>query len=243
MTGRVLILGGTGEARRLATALVAEGVDVVSSLAGRVADPVVPPGEVRIGGFGGAAGLTAWLQAHPMQSLVDATHPFAATMTASAAAAAEATGIPLLRLQRPGWSPQPGDDWRWVDTPTEAALAVAGFGSVFLTTGRRGLGAFAGLTGRCLVRSVDPPDPPLPERTTVVLARGPFAVSDELALMRQHAVDVVVTKDSGGGMTAAKLAAARRLGVPVVLIRRPPLPPGVPTVATVEEAVAWVRAR
>ena len=243
MTGRVLILGGTGEARRLATALVAEGVDVLSSLAGRVADPVVPPGEVRIGGFGGAAGLTAWLQAHPMQSLVDATHPFAATMTASAAAAAEATGIPLLRLQRPGWSPQPGDDWRWVDTPTEAALAVAGFGSVFLTTGRRGLGAFAGLTGRCLVRSVDPPDPPLPERTTVVLARGPFAVSDELALMRQHAVDVVVTKDSGGGMTAAKLAAARRLGVPVVLIRRPPLPPGVPTVATVEEAVAWVRAR
>jgi precorrin-6A/cobalt-precorrin-6A reductase len=243
MTGRVLILGGTGEARRLATALVAEGVDVLSSLAGRVADPVVPPGEVRIGGFGGAAGLTAWLQAHPVQSLVDATHPFAATMTLSAAAAAEATGIPLLRLQRPGWSPQPGDDWRWVDTPAEAALAVAGFGSVFLTTGRQGLGAFAGLTGRCLVRSVDPPDPPLPERTTVVLARGPFAVSDELALMRQHAVDVVVTKDSGGGMTAAKLAAARRLGVPVVLIRRPPLPPGVPTVATVEEAVAWVRAR
>jgi precorrin-6A/cobalt-precorrin-6A reductase len=243
MTGRVLILGGTGEARRLATALVAEGVDVLSSLAGRVADPAVPPGEVRIGGFGGAAGLTAWLQAHPVQSLVDATHPFAATMTVSAAAAAEATGIPLLRLQRPGWSPQPGDDWRWVDTPAEAALAVAGFGSVFLTTGRRGLGAFAGLTGRCLVRSVDPPDPPLPERTTVVLARGPFAVSDELALMRQHAVDVVVTKDSGGGMTAAKLAAARRLGVPVVLIRRPPLPPGVPTVATVEEAVAWVRAR
>jgi precorrin-6A/cobalt-precorrin-6A reductase len=243
MTGRVLILGGTGEARRLATALVAEGVEVLSSLAGRVADPVVPPGEVRIGGFGGAAGLTAWLQAHPVQSLVDATHPFAATMTASAAAAADATGIPLLRLQRPGWSPQPGDDWRWVDTPAEAALAVAGFGSVFLTTGRRGLGAFAGLTGRCLVRSVDPPDPPLPERTTVVLARGPFAVSDELALMRQHGVDVVVTKDSGGGMTAAKLAAARRLGVPVVLIRRPPLPPGVPTVATVEEAVAWVRAR
>jgi precorrin-6A/cobalt-precorrin-6A reductase len=243
MTGRVLILGGTGEARRLATALVAEGVDVLSSLAGRVADPVVPPGEVRVGGFGGAAGLTAWLQAHPVQSLVDATHPFAATMTASAAAAADATGIPLLRLQRPGWSPQPGDDWRWVDTPAEAALTVAGFGSVFLTTGRRGLGAFAGLTGRCLVRSVDPPDPPLPERTTVVLARGPFAVSDELALMRQHGVDVVVTKDSGGGMTAAKLAAARQLGVPVVLIRRPPLPPGVPTVATVEEAVAWVRAR
>jgi precorrin-6A/cobalt-precorrin-6A reductase len=243
VTGRVLVLGGTGEARRLATALVAEGVDVLSSLAGRVAEPLLPPGEVRIGGFGGAAGLTAWLQGHAVQSLVDATHPFAATMTASAAAAADATGVPLLRLQRPGWSPQPGDDWRWVDSLAEAAVALAGFESVFLTTGRLGLGAFAGLTGRCVVRSVDPPSPPLPERTTVVLARGPFTVEEELALMRQHEVDVVVTKDSGGAMTAAKLTAARELGLPVVLIRRPPLPPGVTAVATVEEALAWLRAQ
>jgi precorrin-6A/cobalt-precorrin-6A reductase len=243
VTGRVLILGGTGEARRLATALVAESVDVLSSLAGRVTDPALPPGEVRIGGFGGAAGLVAWLRAHPVQSLVDATHPFAATMSASAAAAADATGVPLLRLQRPGWSPQPGDDWRWVDSLAEAATAVAGSGSVFLTTGRQGLAAFAGLTGRCLVRSVDRPDPPLPERTTVVLARGPFTVEEELALMRQHEVDVLVTKDSGGAMTAAKLRAARELGVPVVLVRRPHPPPGVPTVATVEEAVAWLRSQ
>jgi precorrin-6A/cobalt-precorrin-6A reductase len=243
VTGRVLVLGGTGEARRLATALVAEGVDVLSSLAGRVAEPLLPPGEVRIGGFGGAAGLTAWLQGHAVQSLVDATHPFAATMTASAAAAADATGVPLLRLQRPGWSPQPGDDWRWVDSLAEAAVALAGFESVFLTTGRLGLGAFAGLTGRCVVRSVDPPSPPLPERTTVVLARGPFTVEEELALMRQHEVDVVVTKDSGGAMTAAKLTAARELGLPVLLIRRPPLPPGVTAVATVEEALAWLRAQ
>lgn len=243
MTGRVLVLGGTGDARRLATALVAEGADVLSSLAGRVADPLLPPGEVRIGGFGGAAGLAAWLQSHPVQSMVDATHPFAATMTASAAAAADVTGVPLLRLQRPGWFPQPGDDWRWVDSLAEAAVAVAGFGSVFLTTGRLGLAAFAGLTARCVVRSVDPPSPPLPERTTVVLARGPFTVADELALMRQHGVDVVVTKDSGGGMTAAKLTAARELGLPVVLVRRPPVPPGVLTVATVEDALAWLRNR
>jgi precorrin-6A/cobalt-precorrin-6A reductase len=240
MTRRVLILGGTGEARRLASVLVDEGADVVSSLAGRVADPLLPRGEVRIGGFGGAAGLVAWLRAHPVQSLVDATHPFAATMTASAATAADATGVSLLRLQRPGWSPGPGDDWRWVDSLAEAAVAVAGFGSVFLTTGRLGLAAFAGLTGRCVVRSVDPPSPPLPERSTVVLARGPFTVEDELSLMREHGIDVVVTKDSGGSMTAAKLTAARELGLPVVLVRRPPVPPGVPTVATVEEALAWV---
>jgi precorrin-6A/cobalt-precorrin-6A reductase len=243
VTGRVLILGGTGEARRLATALVAEGVDVLSSLAGRVAHPALPPGELRIGGFGGAAGLVTWLRAHPVQSLVDATHPFAATMTASAAAAADVTGVPLLRLQRPGWSPQPGDDWRWADSEAEAALAVAGFGSVFLTTGRQSLAAFAGLTGRCLVRSVDPPDPPLPERATVVLARGPFTIEKELALMRQHEVDVLVTKDSGGAMTAAKLRAAREMGVPVVLIRRPPLPLGVPTVGTVDEALTWLRSQ
>jgi precorrin-6A/cobalt-precorrin-6A reductase len=243
MSGRVLILGGTGEARRLATALVGEGVDTLSSLAGRVADPRLPPGEVRLGGFGGAAGLTAWLQAHPVRAMVDATHPFAATMTASAAAAADVTGVPLLRLQRPGWSAGPGDDWRWVDSLEDAAAAVAGFGSVFLSTGRQSLGAFAGLAARCLVRSVDPPEPPLPSRTTVVLARGPFTVEEELALLDEHGVDVVVTKDSGGPMTAAKLTAARERGVPVVLVRRPPLPPGVPVVATVEEALDWVRSR
>ena len=241
MTGRVLVLGGTAEARRLAERLVAEGVDVLSSLAGRVADPVLPPGEVRIGGFGGTAGLVAALDG--VAALVDATHPFAATMTAHAAAAAAVTGTPLLRLQRPGWTPGPGDDWRWVESLAAAAEAVAGYGSVFLTTGGQSLAAFAGLSARCLVRSVDPPSPPLPARTTVVLARGPFTVADEVELMRRHGVDVVVTKDSGGPMTAAKLTAARELGVPVVLVRRPPLPEGVPVAATVEQAAAWLRER
>ncbi|SEK65499.1 precorrin-6A/cobalt-precorrin-6A reductase [Blastococcus sp. DSM 46786] len=243
MTGRVLVLGGTGEARRLASALVADGVDVVSSLAGRVAEPALPPGAVRIGGFGGAGGLAEWLRANPVDAVVDATHPFATAMTASAAAAAGATGVPLLRLQRPGWSAQPGDDWRWVDSLAGAAGAVQGFGCVFLTTGRQGLAAFAGLTAHCVVRSVDPPEPPLPARTTTVLARGPFSLDDELALLREHAVDVVVTKDSGGPMTAAKLTAARELGVPVVLVRRPPLPAGVPVVATVDEVRGWIRSR
>ncbi|WP_197022274.1 cobalt-precorrin-6A reductase [Candidatus Blastococcus massiliensis] len=242
-TGRVLVLGGTGEARRLAGALVADGVDVVSSLAGRVADPVLPEGSVRVGGFGGVVGLTAWLEAHPVTAVVDATHPFATTMTASAASAADLTGVPLLRLQRPGWAEQPGDDWRWVGSLEEAAEAVAGFAHVFVTTGRTGLGAFAGLSQEVLVRSVDPPDPPLPPRTTVVLERGPFSVDDELALLREHGVDVVVTKDSGGHLTEAKLTAARLLGIPVVVVRRPPLPAGLVVVATVDEARAWVLAQ
>ncbi|WP_448625693.1 cobalt-precorrin-6A reductase [Geodermatophilus sp. URMC 64] len=240
VTGKVLLLGGTGEARRLAEALTAEGGDVLSSLAGRTADPLLPPGEVRIGGFGGAEGLADWLRGHPVRALVDATHPFATAITQHAARAAADTRTPYVRLQRPGWREQPGDDWRWVDSLEAAAEAVAGFAHVFLTTGRTGLGAFAGLDQEVLVRSVDPPEPPVPERTTVVLERGPFTVEEELALMREHAVDVVVTKDSGGHLTEAKLTAARELGIPVVVVRRPPLPPGTPVVASVEEALAWL---
>jgi precorrin-6A/cobalt-precorrin-6A reductase len=240
MTGQVLVLGGTGEARRLAAALLAEGVGVLSSLAGRVAEPVLPEGDVRIGGFGGPEGLADWLATHRPRGVVDATHPFAAQITAHAAVAARAHGTPLLRLQRPGWTPQSGDTWRFVDSLSEAAAAVAGYRSVFLTTGRQGVRAFADLPGRVLVRSVDPPDEPLPPGATLLLDRGPFSMADELALMREHAVDVVVTKDSGGHMTEAKLSAARELGVPVVLIRRPALPDGVAVVATVEEALAWV---
>jgi precorrin-6A/cobalt-precorrin-6A reductase len=242
MSRRVLVLGGTGEARRLAEVLIADGVEVLSSLAGRVAEPVLPPGEVRIGGFGGAEGLAGWLRQNPVRAVVDATHPFAATMTANAAAAAAATGTPILRLQRPGWTAQPGDDWRWVDTLEEAAAAAAGFAHVFVTTGRRNLDAFAGLTQDVLIRSVDPPEPPLPPHTTVVLERGPFTVDEELALLREHSVDVLVSKDSGSPLVEAKLTAARRLGIPVVLVRRPPLPDGVPVVATVEDARAWLRA-
>jgi precorrin-6A/cobalt-precorrin-6A reductase len=243
VTGRVLLLGGTGEARRLAEALTADGVDVLSSLAGRTAHPLLPPGEVRIGGFGGAEGLVGWLWANPVAAVVDATHPFATAITVHAARAAAETGTPYLRLQRPGWSPQPGDDWRWVDSLAEAADAVAGFAHVFVTTGRQGLAAFAGVTAHCVVRSVDPPDPPVPARTTVVLARGPFTVEEERALLTEHGIDVVVTKDSGGHMTEAKLTAARELSIPVVLVRRPPVPVGVPVVATVDEARDWVAAR
>ncbi len=234
----MLLLGGTGEARRLAALLAADGVDVLSSLAGRTTDPVLPDGAVRVGGFGGADGLAEWLVEHRPRAVVDATHPFAARITQNVAVAAARTGTALLRLQRPSWTAGPGDDWRWVDSLAEAAQVVRG--TVFITTGRQGIGAFAHLPGPVLVRAVDPPTEPLPAGATLLLARGPFSVADELALMREHAVDVVVTKDSGGGMTAAKLTAARELGLPVVLVRRPPLPPGVATVSTVEAARAWV---
>jgi precorrin-6A/cobalt-precorrin-6A reductase len=242
---RILILGGTGEARELAAALAAAGVDVVSSLAGRVREPRLPDGPVRIGGFGGAVGLAGYLRDEAITHIVDATHPFAAAISASAAEAAARAGLPLLVLRRPPWPADPS--WHTVPDIVAAAAAVRGWEgeSVFLTTGRRDLGAFAGDDRhRFLVRAVDPPAPdgPVPPRMTLLLDRGPYTPEGEAALMREHGVGLLVTKNSGGPMTAAKLQAARELAVRVVVVERPPLPPGGTTAATVAEALTWVRA-
>jgi precorrin-6A/cobalt-precorrin-6A reductase len=238
---RILILGGTGEARALAAELVAAGVDVLSSLAGRVREPRLPDGPVRIGGFGGAAGLAAFLTAERITAVVDATHPFAGAISANAAQAATQAGVPLLVLRRPGWETDPS--WAVVPDIRAAAAAVRAWPgeSVFLTTGRRDLDVFAADDRHLfLVRTVDPPDGPVPPRMTLVLDRGPYTVEGESALMRAHGVGLLVTKNSGGPMTAAKLRAARDLGVQVLMVQRPPLPPGGVAVATVAEAVRWI---
>jgi precorrin-6A/cobalt-precorrin-6A reductase len=241
LPGPVLILGGTAEARALAAALVGAGVHVVSSLAGRVRDPALPVGEVRIGGFGGVEGLAAWLREHGVAAVVDATHPFASTMTAHAVSASATAGVPLVVLRRPGWPPEPG--WVWAGSPAAAAALLPSLGKrVFLTTGRTSLAAFADLDLEFLVRCVDPPAGPMPRRVHVLLSRGPFTVDGERSLMREHGVDVLVTKDSGGPLTSAKLAAAREEGVTVLVVRRPPLPAGVEAVDTVAAALARLRA-
>jgi precorrin-6A/cobalt-precorrin-6A reductase len=245
VTARVLLLGGTAEARALAAALAGRpDLSLVSSLAGRVRDPALPVGEVRVGGFGGVAGLVGYLRAERVAAVVDATHPFAATISAAALAAAAATGVPLLVLRRPGWTRQPGDDWHWVPDLPAAARALRGLGQrVFLTTGRHGLAAFSGLTEHWfLVRAVDPPHPPVPPRMHVLLDRGPFTLAGERALLAEHRIDVLVTKDSGGELTEAKLRAARERGIPVVVQRRPPAPDA-PTVSTVPAAIAWLERR
>jgi precorrin-6A/cobalt-precorrin-6A reductase len=237
---KVLLLGGTGEARELARMLVARGVDVVSSLAGRTSEARLPVGALRIGGFGGADGLVKWLRENPVDAVVDATHPFAVHMTAHAAFAAARTGVPHLVLRRPGWVADPDDDWHWVDTAAAAAELVPRLGArVFLTIGRQGLETFAGTGVWTLARCVDAPDP-RPQWCRLILARGPFAVADELALMQEHRIDVLVTKDSGGPATTAKLTAARDLNLPVILIRRPPLPAGLEVVDSVGAAAQWV---
>lgn len=243
----VLILGGTTEGRALAAALScgaggAPRMRVTSSLAGRVADPALPVGDVRIGGFGGVEGLAGWLRAHGVTAVVDATHPFAATMTDHAAQACSRTGVPLLRLQRPGWTAGPKDDWRRVPTLAAAARAVDEMGQrAFLTIGRQEVAAFRDVSAWCLIRAIEAPDPPLPTRHEVLLARGPFDLAGETATLAAHRIDVLVSKDSGGAATAAKLTAAATAGIPVVLVDRPPLPAGVPTAGTVDEAVAWVQ--
>jgi len=242
---RILILGGTAEARDLAAQLTAAGVDLISSLAGRVREPRLPDGPVRVGGFGGADGLAAFLREEGITHLIDATHPFAAGITANAAHAAADAGVPRLMLCRPAWELDP--DWETVADIAAAAAAVREWPgeSVFLTTGRRDLDAFtADSAHRFLVRTVDPPDgPPLPPSMTVILDRGPYTVEGESALLRAHHIGLLVTKNSGGPMTAAKLQAARDLGVQVVVVARPPLPPDSTVVATVPEAVAWVSAQ
>ena len=238
----VLILGGTAEARALAAALVGEGVPVVSSLAGRVRDPALPAGELRVGGFGGVDGLAAWIGERGVTAVVDVTHPFASTMTAHAVAACAITGVPLVVLRRPGWAPQPG--WIWADSLGDAAARLPALGErVFLTTGRTSLATFAGVDLEFLVRCVDPPSPPLPRRARVLLSRGPFTVEGERALLREHRIDVLVTKDSGGPLTSAKLAAARAEGVRTLVVRRTPLPPGVEAVATVDAVLERLRVR
>ena len=239
--GRILLLGGTAEARRLADLLDSAGLDVVTSLAGRVSRPALPRGEVRIGGFGGPEGLARWLTDEGASAVIDATHPFAERISASAVRACAETGVPLLRLHRPGWSPEPGDDWIRVASTEEAAEVVRRrFRRPMLTIGRQGLAAFAGDTrGSYLIRCVEPPEVSLPHRYLLVLDRGPFGVESERALMSRHRIDVLVTKNSGGTATHAKLEAARALHIPVVMIERPAAP-DVETVHTVPDAARWL---
>lgn len=237
---RVLLLGGTSEARALAARLHPD-VEVISSLAGRVPDPALPVGEVRIGGFGGVDGLCTWLADSGIDAVVDATHPYATNITANAAAACGRLSLPHLVVARPSWDP---GDATLVASDVDAAKTIAakGYSRVFLTTGRSGTAAFVDVEAWFLIRAVTAPDADaLPRRHHVVLSRGPYQYADELTLLREHRIDALVTKNSGGAMTRPKLDAAAALGIPVVMVDRPPLPAGVTTVTTVDAAVDWVR--
>ena len=242
---RLLLLGGTREALDLAQAASESAqLRIITSLAGRTRAPAKVPGEVRVGGFGGAEGLAAFLNTQAIDLLVDATHPFAETMAHNAAEACYEAGVPRLKLLRPAWKKREGDRWIEVETSGQAAEALIDLATrVFLTIGQQEIKAFSGHPEIWfLVRLIDAPADPLPlARHELVLGRGPFTESDEVTLMREHRIEALVAKNSGGALTHAKIAAARRLGLPVVMRRRPQAPTG-ETVETVDQALAWIAA-
>ncbi|GAC56114.1 putative precorrin-6X reductase [Gordonia hirsuta DSM 44140 = NBRC 16056] len=239
----VLILGGTAEARTLARKLDDAGIATVSSLAGRVQNPRLPVGEVRIGGFGGADGLADWLRTRAVRAVVDATHPFAAQISTNAVRACADAAVPLLRLTRPAWEPGPGDRWVPVPDITAAAAAVAQRGGrVFLTTGRQDVGAFAGIDDAWfLIRVVDPPGGPLPPNHEILRSRGPYGLDDERALLAGARIDLLVTKNSGGEMTRAKLTAAAEAGIEVIMVQRPIEAAQTRQARSAPEAAEWVQ--
>jgi precorrin-6A/cobalt-precorrin-6A reductase len=245
MTTRVLVLGGTTEASEIVAALASEpDLHVVLSLAGRTERPAAHPVPVRVGGFGGVDGLVRHLSEAAVDLLVDATHPFAAVMGVHAAQAGAVTGIPRLKVVRPAWEPEPGDRWTSVADVAAAAAELARQSPrrALLTVGRQELEPFRTVPVPLLVRSIDPPDLTGFRSARVLLERGPFSLDHERDLLRREAIDVLVTKNSGGRATAPKLAAARELGVAVVMVERPAVPSGA-QVGTAADAVAWVLER
>lgn len=240
MTARqpLLLLGGTAEAHALAEMLVARGERVITSLAGRTRAPRSPPGEVRLGGFGGISGLRDWLRCHRPRAVIDATHPFAATISAHAAEACQAEGVPRLALIRPPWPRDPA--WHVAATAEEAAARLPALGRrALLTVGAGSLEAFAAVRGVALTARVVTPPAIVPPGMALIVARGPFSLEDETALLREGGFDVLVTKASGGAATAAKLRAAEALAVTVLVIDRPPPPPP-PWAVTGGDVLEWL---
>ena len=241
----LLILGGTAEARALAAALAVPdaerpGLAVTTSLAGRTRAPPRPAGALRIGGFGGADGLARYLSEHAVDAVIDATHPFAARISANAAAACRRLGVPRAALARPAWAPMPGDRWLPAADMADAATRVAGLGArPLLAVGRQGLAAFAARAGcRPVARVFERPDAP-PPGIDLTVSRGPFDEAAEAAFLRREGIDLVVSKNAGGRAGYGKIAAARALRLPVLMVARPP-PPAAPRVADVAGAVAWL---
>lgn len=236
---RVLILGGTSEARVLAARLVAAGIDVTTSLAGVTSEPELPDGKVRRGGFGGAAGLADYLREGNFKALIDATHPFASRIATHALEAARMASVAILRLERPAWKREAGDSWIEAENAEAAAACIPSQARVLLTIGHQGIAPFLerdDLGG--IIRVIERPDHPARSGWRYEIARPPFTLEAERAMMRRERITHLVSKNAGGELTRAKIVVARELAIPVVMIERP-RKPEVACVATVEEAAAW----
>ncbi len=239
----LLLLAGTAEAKRMAWGLVDSGTRAVASLAGATRSPEPLPLPTRIGGFGGEAGFRAYLAEAGITAVLDATHPFASVITERTARVCANISLPYLHLLRPGWLPEPGDNWTEIAHEAEAAPLIRIGLTVFLATGSQTLPRFANLEGRrVLCRQIDPPRAPFPfEGGEFIISRPPFSVEREAQLFAALGVDWLIVKNAGGAESRTKLTAARNLGIPVLLLRRPPMPDA-PRVSTVQQALDWVRA-
>ena len=237
---RILILGGTGEARELASQLVRLGHQVTTSLAGRTRAPHLPQGELRVGKFGGIPGLVGYLRMMQVDRLVDATHPYAGLISINAVAAAKQTGIPLVRYMRPEWVEPAGAGWRHVRTLDDAAAALPPMATALITTGHEGLEALLARNDcRLVVRLIEEPEMDLPGHARLIIGRPPYGLEHERALFSREGITHLVTKNSGGEATAAKLVAARESGAEVIMVARPVYGPAV-EVGSVEEAVGAI---
>jgi precorrin-6A/cobalt-precorrin-6A reductase len=238
----LLLLAGSGEAKRIAWGLVGSGINTVASLAGVTRDPDALPIPTRIGGFGGEEGFADYLQSAAITAVLDATHPFATSISARTWQMCAARGLPYCQVMRPEWQPEPGDDWTFIDTEADAAAHIGPEATVFLGTGRQTLAGFANLEGRRVIcRQIDPPTAPFPfAGGEFLIGRPPFSTQSEVALFTALGIDVIVVKNAGGAASRTKLDAARILGIPVLMIRRPP-PTGAPIVTSVTAALDWAR--
>ncbi len=242
---KLLILGGTGDGQQLAVATQQiSGLTVISSLAGRTQQPVLPTGQVRTGGFGGEQGLIDYLRDHQIDLVIDATHPFARQISENAAAAVAVLDLPFLIFERSAWSATPAD--RWLEVPdhiTAAELLPKLAQRIFLTIGRQEVGSYAHLTDRWfLMRSIDPPDPITMPPGELLLAKGPFEIAAERELLLKHQIQAIVSKNSGGSATYAKIVAAQELGLPVVMIQRPPALDG-DRATNLKQAIKWLQSQ
>ncbi len=240
---KLLLLAGSGEARRLAQHFsTMEGLDPVASLAGTTREPLDLEIPTRVGGFGGRVGFEAFLEAEEIAAVLDATHPFAGRISRRTADVCRNRKLPYLQVLRPEWVPQSGDNWIFIDNESEAVDYIPKGATVFLGTGRQTLMRYANLAGRTLIcRRIDTPRHAFPfENGEYLVGRPPFSVEQEVELFTRRKIDWLVVKNAGGELSRTKLEAARRLGLPVLMINRPPPPAGAKRVASVKAALQWV---
>lgn len=240
----ILIFGGTGEARELAARLVALGHDVTSSLAGRTQEPIEPEGAVRIGGFGDMPRLCTYLRDESFDTIVDATHPFAEKMPGTIVAACQTLDLPLIRLCRPQWTKPEGANWVDIANVNEVRNHIPDDAILLVTTGHKALGELA-LPSSCtrIIRLIEQPDYIATDKDRIILDRPPYSIDGELALMREYGVTHLLSKNSGGDQTRAKIDAAAQLGIPTFMVRRPVLPPAANEVSTIDAALAIIQER